>query len=88
MSQSELQTIIGTAITDSAFRRRLLESPAKVADEFELTSTERVALLDIRADSLSDLAEQLDEWLQANNDYTRERLNGDSKESKKWVLLG
>lgn len=86
-SRSELQAIIGTAIIDPAFRRRLLESPASIVDEFPLTPMEREAVLTIRADSLSDFATKLDAWIKANSNHSHVETGGDNAESTKWVLL-
>ncbi|MFQ5855708.1 MAG: Os1348 family NHLP clan protein [Anaerolineae bacterium] len=86
--RSELQAIIGTATIDSAFRRRLLESPASIVDEFTLTPTEREAVLAIRADSLSDFATKLGAWVEGNNNHAHAEASGDNPESPTWVLLG
>lgn len=63
VSQSELQTIIGTAIVDPTFRDVLLASPRDVVDDFALTSVEREAILAIRAESLPDFATKLEAWI-------------------------
>ncbi|MBS1252252.1 MAG: hypothetical protein MAG451_01290 [Anaerolineales bacterium] len=63
MSQSKLQAVIGAAIVDPTFRDALLESPRDVLDDFALTSVEREAILNIRADSLSEFATKLQAWI-------------------------
>ncbi len=63
MSYEQVQAVIGTAIIDSEFRRRLLNSPARAVEEFDLTVDERSAIAGIRAQSLEDFARQLHCWL-------------------------
>lgn len=58
-----LQTIVGTAIVDANFRRRLLDRPSEAVRGFDLTSEEREAVCSIRAKTFQAFARELDNWI-------------------------
>ena len=64
-----LQTIIGTALTDSGFRRGLLNGSRKrILQNFPLTTQEIDIIMQIRADSLEQFADQLHQTFVADGD--------------------
>jgi hypothetical protein len=64
-----LQTIIGTALTDSGFRRGLLNGSRKrILQTFPLTTQEIDIIMQIRADSLEQFADQLHQTFVADGD--------------------
>lgn len=64
MAHEMLQEVIGMAIVDPDFRRRLLEKPGRVVAEFDLTSEEAAAVLAIQASSFQGFAAQLHNWIE------------------------
>ena len=64
MSHEAIQAIVGTAILDKQFLHDLLNSKREqVIVRFELTPEEHRAIIAIRAETLEQLAHQLDEWI-------------------------
>jgi hypothetical protein len=64
-----LQTIIGTALTDSGFRHGLLNgSRRRILQSFPLSTNEIELIMAIRADSLEQFASQLHTSLLADFD--------------------
>lgn len=65
MSYVALQVLVGTALTDPAFRDSLLNGQRpNILRRFDLTDEERGVLMRIEADTLREFAAQLDSWLQ------------------------
>jgi len=66
MSVTGLQSLIGTALIDPEFCKRLLSGkhPALLA-EFDLTDEEREVVLAIETDSIQEFTVRLYEWLTA-----------------------
>jgi len=58
-----LNKLIGTAITDKQFGALLLANPRATAQRFGLAAEELEAVATIRASTLSEFAQQLDEWM-------------------------
>lgn len=64
MSKEAVQEIIGTAIIDKHFLHDLLNSKRHQAiARFDLTAEERYVISHLEANSLEQLALQLDNWL-------------------------
>ncbi len=64
MAYESLQALIGTAVTDSEFRKALLNgSRSHAVQNFELTHEELDAVMAIRAETLEQFAGQLDRWI-------------------------
>ena len=63
MDYERLQAIVGTALVDSSFRRRLLGGSYEVLNAFDLTPQEMSAVKMIRADSLQEFASELHQWM-------------------------
>jgi hypothetical protein len=69
MSQRTVEAVIGRLVTDEAFRRRFMDSPATVIDELigsgtVLTAVERQALLHLDSTACEQFADRLDPRLQ------------------------
>lgn len=63
-----LQILVGTATLDSSFCDHLLRGDrCQAIAKFELTETEREAVLAIEADTLSDFAQALLTWMERQN---------------------
>ncbi|GAB4111148.1 MAG: hypothetical protein Fur005_19430 [Roseiflexaceae bacterium] len=60
MSQSEIERVIGRAVTDSAFRAALVANAREACAEYELTEDELSALEALDADSIVAFASTLD----------------------------
>ncbi|MBC7248841.1 MAG: hypothetical protein H5T62_01025 [Anaerolineae bacterium] len=58
-----LNKLIGTAITDKSFGTLLLTNPRATARRFGLGTEEVEAVAAIHATTLSEFAQQLDEWM-------------------------
>ena len=58
-----IQALIGTAIVDTEFRQQLLENPASVIGDFDLTPDEASAIIAVRASTLQGFASQLHAWI-------------------------
>jgi len=56
LSRKEVQTVVGKAIRDSAFRERLYSQPDRALGRFDLTQAEVAALRTIDAETLDALA--------------------------------
>jgi hypothetical protein len=66
MAYAELEEVVGNAIIDRSFCADLLTgSRARVLSRFNLSSEEKQALMDIRAESLESFAGQLAGWMDA-----------------------
>ena len=59
-----VQSIVGTAIVDSGFRRILVERTEDALDRFHLTPEEAAAISSIRADSFQGFARELHNLLE------------------------
>lgn len=66
MSERGLNQVVGLALVDKRFRRKLLSDPAGASTRFDLTPQERQVLRDIRVNSLEQLAQELHSWLESN----------------------
>lgn len=65
MSETALCMLVGTALTDSEFRDKLLRGERhSLLAEFDLTDEERKAILAIEAESVREFAAQLCERLE------------------------
>ena len=60
MSQSEIERVIGRAVTDSAFRQALIDDARAACKEYDLTEDELDALEKLDANSLMAFAGTLD----------------------------
>jgi hypothetical protein len=60
MSQSEIERVIGRAVTDSAFRQALIDDARTACKEYDLTEDELDALEKLDATSLMAFAGTLD----------------------------
>lgn len=68
MSQTSLQLLVGTALTDTNFCKKLLNGQRRsVLDTFDLTPEELQFLHTIKANNLQEFAIRLDEWLTSGN---------------------
>ena len=63
MAHETLQTIVGTAIVDSTFRRDLVRRAPSVLTQFDLTDEESEAIGAIEADTFQAFAQQLNSWI-------------------------
>ncbi len=59
MSHEQVEVVVGTAVIDGDFRRRLLTNPSSVVQDFALTVEESRAIESIRARSLEEFARKL-----------------------------
>jgi hypothetical protein len=60
MSQSEIERVIGRAVTDSAFRQALIDDARAACKEYDLTEDELDALEKLDTSSLMAFAGTLD----------------------------
>lgn len=60
MSQQAVEQIIGRAVTDAEFRKRLIDNAAEACEGYELTADELAALEALDAQSLAQFAGTLD----------------------------
>jgi Ribosomally synthesized peptide prototyped by Frankia Franean1_4349. len=60
MSQSEIERVIGRAVTDSAFRQALIDDAREACKGYDLTEDELDALEKLDANSLMAFAGTLD----------------------------
>lgn len=64
MAYESLQALIGAAVTDSEFRKTLLNgSRSHAVKNLDLTHEEMDAVMAIRAETLEQFAGQLDQWI-------------------------
>lgn len=63
MSQSEIERVIGRAVTDETFRVALIENAHEACKEYDLTADELDALEKLDAQSLLTFAGTLDKRL-------------------------
>ena len=63
MSHENLQAIVGRAMVDSAFRRRLLSRSNEVLADLELSPEETDIVSQTKAASIEEFALELDEWI-------------------------
>lgn len=71
MSETALCTLVGTALTDSEFRDKLLRGERhSLLAEFDLTDEERESILAIEAESVQEFAAQLCERLKVQESIT------------------
>lgn len=63
MADYTLNKLIGTAVTDQRFGALLLANPRATARHFGLGTEELEAVASIRASTLSEFAQQLDDWM-------------------------
>jgi hypothetical protein len=68
MPAKGLSDVIGMAVVDLDFRRRLLNDPAIALNEFDLTPQERTAVTRCRAESLEEFARTMYVWLTAQDE--------------------
>jgi hypothetical protein len=61
MSQSEIERVIGRAVTDSAFRQALIDDARAACKDYDLTEDELDALEKLDANSLMAFAGTLDQ---------------------------
>ncbi len=60
MTQSEVERVIGRAVTDAAFRDALIKNAREACKDYHLTEDELAALEALDADSLAAFAGTLD----------------------------
>lgn len=60
MSQTEVERVIGRAVTDASFREALIKNAREACKEYNLTEDELNALEALDADSLGSFAGTLD----------------------------
>jgi len=70
-----LNKLIGTAVTDQRFGALLLANPRTTAQCFGLATEEVEAVASIRASTLSEFAQYLDEWMMQRH-HRRDGGNG------------
>jgi 23S rRNA maturation mini-RNase III len=63
MTANCLSQIIGTAVIDDSFRRRLLSNPESALAQFDLEAKDRRAIATIQAATIEQFAEQLISWM-------------------------
>jgi hypothetical protein len=75
MKKYELDRLFGLALTDARFFQHLREEPEKAIARFALTESETRAVLEIapNANSIEDLAVQLDSWMTHKEPETVDR---------------
>jgi hypothetical protein len=61
MSRQVVQSLIGRAVMDEAFRELLFNDPDKVFEGLDLTEEEEMLLRDLDPDEVADFAGKLDE---------------------------
>ena len=72
MSHTSLQLLIGTALTDADFCKKLLNGQRRsVLANFDLTEEEVRFLYTIQAHNLREFAIRLDEWLTPSISHER-----------------
>jgi Ser/Thr protein kinase RdoA (MazF antagonist) len=63
MTQSDVERVIGRAITDEAFRQKLIDNAREACQEYDLTEEELEALEKLDAASMQAFAGTLDRRL-------------------------
>ena len=63
MLEERMHRLIGQALTDPRFRERLLRSPAEAIRDLPLTGPEKSLVASLRAASLEEFSQKLDEKL-------------------------
>ncbi len=91
MAYESLQALIGAAVTDSEFRKALLNgSRSHAVKNLDLSDDELAAVMAIRAETLEQFAGQLDQWIMKKLDKVdpptlglpiRERLDREKLDS-------
>jgi len=66
MANETFQAIVGTALVDSRFRRRLLNRAPDALSGIDLTPQESAVIESIRSNTLQGFAGELDQWLVLN----------------------
>jgi hypothetical protein len=61
MSQKDVQSLIGRAVMDKAFRELLFNDPDKAFEGYDLTEQEKKILRNLDADEVASFAGKLDE---------------------------
>jgi hypothetical protein len=61
MSQDAVQSLIGRAVMDKAFRELLFKDPDKAFEGYELSDKEKAILSELDADEVESFAGKLDE---------------------------
>jgi hypothetical protein len=61
MTQAAVQTVIGRAVTDAAFRKALFADPAQALAGYDLSADERAALQALDAEQVAAFAGALDQ---------------------------
>jgi hypothetical protein len=61
MSQDAVQSLIGRAVLDEAFRKLLFSDPDKAFEGYDLTEEEKAILRKLDADEIASFAGKLDE---------------------------
>lgn len=67
MAYEALQAVIGMGIVDPDFRRSLLEKSGRVLAEFNLTSEETAAIMNVQATTFQGFASELHNWITRNS---------------------
>lgn len=71
-----LQILIGAANLDQSFRERLLNGDRlQVIDTLDLSEAEREAVLAIKAETLTDFAQALLDWMRRQNGLASKNWN-------------
>jgi hypothetical protein len=67
MANEVLQSIVGTALVDSAFRQNLLNKSPEALGRFDLTAEESVAITSVRARTFHGFANELQRWISSRD---------------------
>jgi hypothetical protein len=60
MSQQAVESVIGKAVMDAAFRDLLIADPEKALADFDLTDTEKAGLKSLDSETLNSLGNTLE----------------------------
>lgn len=64
LAEEALHQLVGTALTDGDFCRRLLSQPREILGSFDLSPEEIAAIMRIKARSLEEFSRELNSWLE------------------------
>jgi len=70
MGHESIQDLIGTAIVDAEFEKRLLQDAASVIGDFGLSPDEARVVLSVKAKTLQGFATQMQAWISSTGPST------------------